>query len=139
MKKFFKEFKDFAVKGNVMSMAVGVMVGAAFQGVVTSLTENILSPIIGLFGGQNFDQLAWDIPGLGVTLGYGAFITAVINFLIMALVVFLMVKGMNRLLEGRKPAEAAPPAPPATKVCPHCISEVDINATRCKHCTSELA
>lgn len=136
MKKFFQEFKAFALRGNVINLAVGVMIGAAFQSVVTALTENILSPIVGLLAGQNFDSLILNLPRLGVTIGYGAFLTALVNFFITALVIFLIVKAMNRLLEGRKKTEAAPP--PSTKACPYCLSEVDIQATRCKFCTSAL-
>ncbi|MDR2952113.1 MAG: large conductance mechanosensitive channel protein MscL, partial [Treponema sp.] len=84
MKNFFKEFRDFAMKGNVLNLAVGVIIGAAFQGVVSSLTENILSPIIGLLMRQNFDSLMLEV--MGITLKYGAFITSIINFIIMALV-----------------------------------------------------
>ena len=134
MKKFLKEFKEFSLKGNVMSMAVGVIIGGAFQGVVTSLTQNILSPIIGLFTQQNFDSLALEF--WGITVGYGAFITSVINFIIMALVVFLMVRTMNRLMTlGHKPKKAAP----TTKKCLYCRSEIDLLATRCPHCTSAVA
>lgn len=131
MKKFFNEFKQFALQGNVMNLAVGIIIGAAFQGVVTSLTDNILSPIIGLFTGKNFDALMVD--ALGVTIKYGAFITSVIDFLIMAFVVFLIVRGMNKLT-----AKPAPEAEPITKNCPYCFSEIDINATRCPNCTSQL-
>ena len=95
MKKFLQEFKSFAMKGNVLDLAVGVIIGAAFQAVVASLTKNILAPIIGLFAKQNFDALHWEV--LGTTIGYGAFITSLINFIIMAFVVFLLVKAMNRL------------------------------------------
>lgn len=136
MKKFFQEFKAFALRGNVINLAVGVMIGAAFQSVVTALTENILSPIVGLVAGQNFDSLVLDMPRLGVTIGYGAFLTALVNFFITALVIFLIVKAMNRLFEGRKKAEE--PAAPSTKTCPYCLSEVDLKATRCKFCTSAL-
>lgn len=138
MKKFWQEFKAFALKGNVVNLAVGVMIGAAFQAVVTALTSNILSPIIGLFGGMNFDALGWEIPGTEVVVQYGAFLTALVNFFITALVIFLMVKAMNRLLEGGKKAEPAPAPEPTSKVCPFCKSEVDIAATRCRFCTSQL-
>jgi len=131
MKKFLKEFKTFALKGNVMNLAVGVIIGGAFQGVVTSLTDNILSPLIGLFTRQNFDDKALEF--LGVTLRYGAFLTSVINFLIMALVVFLLVRAMNRLIPERKPE----PEPPKPK-CPYCLTEVKVGATRCPACTSQL-
>jgi large conductance mechanosensitive channel len=131
MKKLLKEFKDFALKGNVLNLAVGVIIGAAFQGVVSSLTENILSPIIGLLMRQNFDSLKLEL--LGITLKYGAFITSVINFLIMAFVVFMIVKVMNQLLTlgQEKPL-------PTKKRCAYCLSEIDIKATRCPACTSQL-
>lgn len=134
IKKFLAEFKTFALKGNVMDLAVGVIIGGAFSGLVTSLTDNIISPIIGLLTGQNFDGL--QLSFLGITLKYGAFITSVVNFFIMAMVVFLLLKLMNKLMSlGRKPAvEAAP----TTKKCPYCLSEIDIAATRCPHCTSEV-
>lgn len=134
MGKFLEDFKAFVLKGNVMSLAVGVIIGAAFQGVVSSLTDNIISPILGLFTRANFDALQLDV--LGTTIRYGAFVTSVINFVIMAFVVFLLVKGMTSLMElGKKPAlEAAP----TTKECPRCLSAIDIRATRCPACTSEL-
>jgi len=136
IKKIWQEFKDFALKGNVIDLAVGVMIGAAFQSVVTALTANIFSPIIGLLAGQNFDALVWDIPRLGVTIGYGAFLTALVNFFITAFIIFLLVKTMNRLFDSHK--KKAPPPAPTTKICPYCLSDVDIRATRCKFCTSEL-
>ena len=133
MKKFLKEFKEFALKGNVLNLAVGIIIGAAFQGMVTSLTQNILSPIIGLLTKQNFDSLQLEV--LGITLKYGAFITSIINFTIMAFVVFLLVRGMNRLLTiGPK----KPPSAPTKKKCAYCFSEIDIKATRCPFCTSQL-
>lgn len=134
MKKFLTEFKEFSLKGNVMNLAVGVIIGAAFQGVVTSLTENIISPIIGLFTGRNFDSLRLEI--LGVTISYGAFITSVINFIIMALVVFLLVRIMNRIMTVGK--KKATDSEPTKRNCPYCISEIDIKATRCPKCTSSL-
>ena len=132
-KKFLVEFKEFALRGNVMSLAVGVIIGSAFQGVVKSLTDNILSPIIGLFTRQNFDSL--DLSVLGITLRYGAFITSVINFTIMAFVVFLLVRGMNRLLSlGEHKKEAPAPA----RLCPYCKTTLHPEATRCPACTSEV-
>jgi large conductance mechanosensitive channel len=134
VKKFFQEFKEFALKGNVMNLAVGVIIGAAFQGIVTSLTQNILSPVIGLVAKQNFDDMQLDI--LGTTLKYGAFLTSVINFIIMAFVIFILVKLMNKLLSfGEKKKE---PAAPTKKTCPYCRSEIDIRASRCPCCTSQL-
>jgi len=133
LNKFAKEFKDFALRGNVMSLAVGVIIGSAFQGVVASLTANILSPIIGLFTRQNFDSLALNV--LGITLRYGAFITSVINFIIMAFVVFMLVRGMNKLLSlGEQKKEAPAPA----RLCPFCKTALHPDATRCPACTSEL-
>ena len=137
MKGFFKEFKDFVCRGNVLDMAVGVIIGAAFKDIVTSLTDNIISPLIGMFGGANFNDEKYSVVLFGeATLNYGAFITAVINFLIMAFVVFLIVKfvnGIMKLLE-RKKEEAAP----ATKVCPYCKSEIPVDAVKCAHCTSDV-
>ena len=134
MKKLLKEFKDYTLRGNVINLAIGVIIGAAFQGIVTSLTENMISPLIGIFAGKNFDALSFT--AFGATFGYGAFITSIIDFIIMALVVFLIVKGMNSLMSvGKKPAA---PAAPTTKDCPHCLSAIHLEATRCPHCTSEV-
>lgn len=134
MKKFLEEFKGFILKGNVMNLAVGVIIGAAFQGIVTSLTDNILSPIIGLFSGMNFDQL--QISAFGVTIKYGAFITSIINFIFMAFVVFMLVKFVTFIMNiGKKPAEKKEPT---TRECPYCATEISIKATRCPACTSEI-
>ena len=134
MKNFLKEFKDFALKGNVMNLAVGVIIGAAFQSVVSALTDNIISPIIGLFTGKNFDMLQLEV--LGTTITYGAFITSLIDFFIMAMVVFLMVKSTQKMLSaGQKKSEAAEPT---TKKCPYCMSDISVQATRCPLCTSHL-
>ena len=135
MRKFLQEFKEFALRGNVMDLAVGVIIGAAFQTIVTSLTDNIISPILGLFAKTNFDGLMAEVAG--VTIKYGAFITAVINFIIMAVILFCMIKAMNKLASlGHHEEEA--PAEPTTKICPFCKMEIPIEATRCGHCTSEL-
>jgi len=136
MKSFIKEFKEFALKGNVMIFAVGVIIGGAFQGVVTSFTDNIISPVLGLFMGMNFDNLMFS--AFGATIKYGAFLTSVINFVIMAFVVFLMVKGMNRLMSAGKDEEAEPAAPDA-RLCPYCKKEIHAEATRCPACTSQLS
>lgn len=137
MKSFIKEFKEFINRGNVVDMAVGVIIGAAFKDIVTSLVEDIINPIIGLFGGKNFDQYQVVLFG-EATLRYGEFLTAVINFLIMALVIFTMVKIMNSVAKKfEKPAEEVPAAP-TTKKCPYCMSEIAIEASRCPHCTSVL-
>lgn len=138
MKKFLKEFKEFALQGNIMNLAVGVIIGAAFQDVVGSLTDNILSPIIGMFAKQNFDTLQIDV--LGTQIKYGAFITSLINFVIMAFIVFLIVKGMNSLMKiGETKTNENIEEKPAEKVCPFCKSKINIDATRCPKCTSELS
>ena len=125
------------MRGNVMDLAVGVIIGGAFQAIVNSLTNDILSPLLGLVGNTDFSALVFTIRDVEVR--YGAFITAIINFIIMAFVIFLMVKGINALMDlGKKPEAPAAPAAPTTKKCPHCCSEIAIEATRCPHCTSEL-
>jgi large conductance mechanosensitive channel len=134
LNKFLHEFKDFAFKGNVINLAVGIIIGAAFQSVVSSLTDNILSPVIGLLTKQNFDSLHLEV--LGVTLKYGAFITSIINFIIMAFVVFMLIRGMNRILTIHKKEPEA--AAPTRKQCKFCYSDIDIKATRCPACTSQL-
>lgn len=137
LKKFLNEFKEFIMRGNVLDLAVAVLVGAAFQSIVTSLTDNIISPIIGLFTRMNFDQLSVQIPYTDVIIKYGAFITSVINFLIMALIIFLIVKVINKIMTfGRKKEEQTQEE--TTKECPYCKSEISIDATRCPHCTSKL-
>ena len=137
MKKFLNDFKEFIMRGNVLDLAVAVLVGAAFQSIVTSLTDNIISPVIGLFTRMNFDQLSVQIPYTDVIIKYGAFITSVINFLIMALIIFLIVKVINKIMTfGRKKEEQTQEE--TTKECPYCKSEISIDATRCPHCTSKL-
>ena len=137
MKKFFKEFKEFSSKGNVMDMAVGIIIGGAFTAIVTSLVEDIISPILGLFGGLNFSEMSVTLLG-DVTLNYGSFLTAIINFLIMALVIFALIKALNSASKRMKKTEEELPAEPTTKVCPFCKSEIAIDAVRCPHCTSVL-
>ena len=153
-----KEFKEFALKGNVMDLAVGVIIGGAFSSIVTSLVNDIIMPIVTIFTGKT------DFSDLVATVGnaeirYGTFITAVVNFLIIAFTIFLIVRYMNRLnkkLEALKQAEVEklkkygkfgkrktdkdeiPDVTPTTKICPYCFTEININATRCPHCTSEL-
>ncbi len=136
MKSFFDEFKAFISRGNVMDMAVGIMIGGAFTAIVTSLVEDIISPILGLFGGLNFDKLTLNLMG-EVTLNYGKFITAVINFLIMALILFSIIKALNTAAGKLKKTEEE--AAPTTKMCPYCkCDDVAIGATKCPHCASEL-
>ena len=136
MKNFLNEFKKFIARGNVMDMAVGIIIGGAFTTIVNSLVNDMINPLLGLFGGMNFDQLQWNITG-DVVLYYGKFITAIINFLIMALVVFILVRTINKAGE-RFSKKDKTPAAPTTKKCPYCKSEIAIDATRCPHCTSQL-
>ncbi len=133
---FLGEFKTFALKGNVMSMAVGVLIGGAFSGLVTSFTNNIITPILNCFGKMDGEVANLAVKINGQTLQFGAFIADVINFIIMAFIVFLLVKGMNTLasIGAKKEEEAAP----ATKECPYCKSQIAKDAIRCPHCTSEL-
>lgn len=131
MKKFFEEFKKFALKGNVMDMAVGVIIGGAFSGIVTSLTDNFINPILNFFTAGRRYTLE-DIGGFASN-----FISAIINFIIMAFILFCLMKGINKLISlGQKKPEE--PAAPTTKVCPYCQSVISIKATRCPHCTSAL-
>ena len=136
MKKFFGEFKEFISKGNVLDMAVGVIIGGAFKAIVDSLVNDILTPIIGLLFDANFENLTAQIGN--VTLTYGNFLSAILNFLIMALVLFMIVKSFNKVRSMSEKKEEAAPAAPTPKICPFCKSEISIEATRCPHCTSEL-
>ena len=141
-----KEFKEFALKGNMIDLAVGVIIGGAFNTLVSSLVDNIIMPLISIFTGKiDFTNLFIALDGNkyatlaqaqdagAATLNYGTFITGLLNFIIMAFVVFLIVKAMNKLRTGKEV-----PTVPTTKICPHCKSEVHIDADRCPHCTSEL-
>jgi large conductance mechanosensitive channel len=147
----FKEFKEFAIKGNVVDMAVGIIIGAAFVSIVNSLVNDIIMPPVGMIlGNVDFTNLFFvlkegkvpapysalaDAKAAGaVTLNYGVFINAIISFLIVAFAVFLMVSRINKLK--REPTASAPA--PATKECPFCLSAVPLKAVRCPHCTSEL-
>ena len=144
-KGFISEFKEFIMRGNVMDMAVGVIVGGAFTAIVTSLNEDILTPILGIFGGTDFSELKVTLGSgdLAPTLTYGNFITAVINFLITALVIFCIIKGLNHATKRataliKKEKEDAEAAEPTEKDCPYCYSKINIKATRCPHCTAQL-
>lgn len=142
MKGFIEEFKKFITRGNVLDMAVGVIVGGAFTSIVTSLNKDIISPLLALFGGVDFSYLQL-VMGEGETpptLMYGNFITAVINFLITSFAIFCLIKLINTVTDKLSKKEEAPAAPaaPTTKKCPYCCSEIAIEATRCPHCTSEL-
>ena len=128
--KFFKEFKEFAVKGNMLDMAVGLIMGSAFGGLVTQLNESFITPLLSIFLKDiNFDQLVLVIGGGEFT--YGKFLSVLINFVIQALVLFIMLRFINSF---RKKAE---PAPVTTKTCPYCKSSIHIEATKCPHCASE--
>jgi len=146
-----KEFKEFAMRGNVVDMAVGIIIGAAFGQIITSLVNDVLMPPIGLlFGSVDFSNLFMvlkegavagpyaslaDAQVAGaVTLNYGLFVNTIISFAIVAFAVFLLIRSINRLQR----QEEAPPAEPTTKECPHCLSTIPLQATRCPHCTSEL-
>jgi len=147
MKKMMEEFKKFALKGNMIDLAVGVIVGGAFNSIVTSLVNDIFMPVLSLFTGK-LDFANWFIALDGnkymtiaeaqeagaATLNYGNFISGVINFIIMAFVVFMLVKAINKL----KTEEPAKPAAPTTKKCPFCKTDIPLEATKCPHCTSTL-
>lgn len=140
---FIEEFKKFITRGNVMDMAVGVIIGGAFTSIVTSLNTDIISPILGIFGGVDFSDLKI-VMGTGENapvLKYGNFITAVINFLIIALIIFSIVRVMNKINDSLKSkfsneTEEAPVV--TTKICPYCLETISKDATRCPHCTSIL-
>lgn len=128
--KFMEEFKKFALRGNVMDMAVGVIIGGAFSGIVTSLTDNFINPLLNELTGTA--SYTWqDVGGFA-----SSFLSAVVNFIIMAFILFCLMRGINKLLTIGKKPEA--PAAPTTKKCPYCKTEIDIEATRCPHCTSQL-
>lgn len=151
-KGFVGEFQEFIMRGNVMDMAVGVIIGGAFQSIINSLVNDIIMPVISvLTGGINFENWFISLDGShyatlaaaqeagAATLNYGVFITVVINFLLMALVIFFLVKGMNSVRDkfsAKKDAEEE--AAPTVKTCPFCKSEIHIEATRCPHCTAEI-
>ena len=134
IKKFFEEFKAFAMRGNVLDMAVGVVVGGAFTAIVTALVEDVINPVIGLFFKADFSSVVIDLGGSSIKIG--EFVNSIINFLIVAFVLFVVIKAINSL--HKKPEAPAAPAEPTTKVCPFCQSEIAIKAVRCPHCTSKL-
>lgn len=130
MKKFFEEFKTFALRGNVLDMSIGIIIGGAFTGIVTSLTDNFINPILNVLTGAASYNLS-DVAGFGA-----AFVSTVLNFIITAFILFCLLKGINKMMSlGKKPET---PAEPTTKVCPFCKSEIAIDASRCPHCTSVL-
>ncbi len=146
-----KEFKEFAMKGNVLDMAVGIVIGAAFGTIISSLVADVIMPPIGLLlGNVDFSNLFWVLKegkvagpyaslaaakaAGAVSMNIGVFINTIINFIILAFAIFLLVRGVNRM----RRQEQAPPPVPTTKDCPHCFTAIPIKATRCPHCTSEL-
>jgi len=136
MKSFFKEFKEFISKGNVMDMAVGVIIGGAFTAIVTSLVNDVIMPVLSLLtGGLDFTTLCIKL-GEGeeaATLNYGSFIAAIINFLLIAIVIFIIIKSINKMpLKKKEEPEAT------TKECPYCHEVISIKATKCPHCISDL-
>ncbi|MBL7576308.1 large conductance mechanosensitive channel [Peptoniphilus asaccharolyticus DSM 20463] len=149
MSNFVKEFKEFIARGNVMDLAVAVIIGGAFGKIVTSVVDDVIMPVIAyITGGINFDNMFITLDGSkyatlvaakeagAPVMGIGAFVGNVINFLIIALVIFTMVKQINNIKKKFEKEEEE--AAPTTKVCPHCKTEIAIDATRCPHCTSEL-
>jgi large conductance mechanosensitive channel len=134
MKSFINEFKEFISRGNVMDMAVGIIIGGAFTAIVTSLVEDIITPIIGMIGGFDFSSFVVTVNNSNIAIG--KFVNAVINFLLIAFVLFSVIKALNKAASiVKKPEEEAAPT---TKMCPYCKSEIAIEATRCPHCTSQL-
>lgn len=150
MKKFIKEFKEFVMRGNVLDLAVAVIIGGAFQKIINSMVNDIIMPIVTLctggidftnwffaLNGESYDTLAQAQAVGASTINYGTFLTETISFLIMAFVIFMMVKTMNRLASLNKKEEAAV-VESNTQICPYCKSEIAIDATRCPHCTSQI-
>ena len=129
MRKFLAEFKAFALRGNVMDMAIGMIIGGSFTSIVTSLTDNFITPIISLIGGTRYSMEQ-------VTGFVSNFLGTVVNFLIMAFILFCILKAVNKLTHLGHKEEA--PAAPTTKICPFCLSEIPLGATKCAHCASEL-
>ena len=141
----FKEFKEFAMRGNVLDMVVGIIIGAAFGRIITSLVNDVIMPPIGLLLGKvDFSKLFINLSGTpyatlaeaknagAPVIGYGAFLNTILDFIVVAFVIFLLIRQVNRLK--REPA----PAPATTKECPYCLSVIPLKATRCGHCTAQL-
>lgn len=152
MKKFLNEFKEFALRGNMMDLAVGMIIGAAFTSIVNSLVNDVINPFLGLFTGHiDFSNLFIALDGNeyatleaaqaagAAVIRYGSFISNVINFIIMALVVFLIVKFINKMRDGLIRRPGTDEKVPTTKICPYCQSEISIKAVRCPNCTSHLS
>lgn len=136
MKKFLNEFKAFIAKGNVLDLAVGVIIGGAFSSIVTALTDNIINPLINCIGGA---EIQGKIHLVGDNyIDYGAFISAIINFIIMAFIIFCIVKAVNKAMTIGKKKEEEVEEEPTTKTCPFCKSEIPVDAVKCCHCTSDI-
>lgn len=145
-KGFVTEFKEFISRGNVMDMAVGVIIGGAFQSIIKSLVDDVVMPVLSVItGGTDFS--AWSVTLVeadeaaekaAVMLNYGNFISAIINFLLMALVIFTFVRTLNKLTAKMVPKKEEEPAAPTTKKCPYCLSEIPLEAKKCAHCTSDV-
>ena len=151
MKKMLKEFKQFAIKGNMIDLAVGMIIGTSFNKIVSSLVNDMIMPLLGIFtgkidfaklfialDGKTYETLAAAEEAGAACFKYGAFLAGLLDFIIMAFVIFLLVKGINKVSDLGKKKEEEAPAEPTTKVCPFCKSEISIKATRCPHCTSEV-
>ena len=146
MKKFINEFKEFISKGNVLDMAVGIIIGSAFTAIVNSLVNDLLNPLLNIIlGGFSFDNMQVAIhlpwvkdPASWPVLNFGGFLSAIITFLITAMALFLIIKLFNTVKDKTTKKKEEEPAAPTTKICPFCKSEVDIEATKCKFCISEL-
>ena len=149
MKKFLQEFKEFAITGNMVDLAIGMIIGGAFTTIVKSLVDNLCMPIISLLtGGIDFSNLFIALDGNHyktveeagevALIKYGSFITDVISFLLLSLVVFIVVQNVNKLREAKKAKEPEVEEAPTEKECPYCFTKININATRCPHCTSKL-
>ncbi len=151
MKKLLAEFKEFAIQGNMIDMAVGIIIGGAFKDLVNSLVSDLIMPLVGVVvGNMDFSNLFIALDGGSyatlaaaqeagaATFNYGLFITEVINFLIMAFVIFMVVRELNAVRKALAPKEEPAPAEPTEKECPYCKTKIDIHATRCPHCTSQL-
>ncbi len=149
MKKFLQEFKEFAITGNMMDLAIGMIIGGAFTTIVKSLVDNVFMPVISLATGKiDFNNMFIALDGNKYAtveeagevalIKYGAFITDVISFLVLSMIVFIMVKNLNKLREARKAKEPVVEEEVTEKECPYCFSKISIHATRCPHCTSEL-
>lgn len=149
MKKMLSEFKQFAIKGNMIDLAVGMIIGTSFNKIVSSLVNDMIMPLLGIFtgkidfsklyialDGKTYETLAAAEEAGAACFKYGSFLAGLLDFLIMAFIVFLFVRAINKLRDANKEPEA--PKAPTTKICPFCKSEISLEATRCPHCTSEL-